>query len=80
MTDTIGDLIHRVEEDDEFINFETEQDAMDAISAQVFFISHYLEVVHQNLLMMAQHFSMIAGNVNSVNLYDHSVKINEDLF
>lgn len=37
-------------------------------------------VVQQNLLMMAQHFGMISENVTQDALYNHSVKMNEDLF
>lgn len=39
-----------------------------------------MDVVQNHLIMMAKHFGLIIENVNEVELYNHSVKMNEDLF
>lgn len=64
-------------EDFEEIDFE---DLAETIAMQNFYMSYTFEYTHSLLFQMATHFNTIAATMNEVELYDHSVKLNQDLF
>jgi len=53
---------------------------LETLAIQTYYMQPLLEDTHAYLSQMSHHFHMIAANVNEVELYDHSIHMNENLF
>ena len=79
--DTIADLIHIGAHDlgEDFEEMDTD-DLLETIAIQTFYMHRMFEYTHGLLYQMGNHFNTITETMNEVELYDHSVKMNTDLF
>ena len=66
-------------DEEDFFDLETDE-LIDSLSIEMFYLQPLLDDTHTFLSSMAHHFQMITENMNEVELYDHSVHVNEDLF
>ena len=78
---TITDLIHDgvVVDGEDFWEMEPDE-LLDSLAIEMFYMQPLLDDTHSFLSQMAGHFQMITENMNEVELYDHSVHLNQDLF
>ena len=53
---------------------------LETVAMQNFYMSQNFEYTHSLLYQMANHFNIIAEAMSEQELYDHSVKLNTDLF
>ena len=79
--ETISDLIHigAHEQGEDFEEMDTE-DLLETVAIQNFYMQRTFEYTHNLLYTMGHHFHVIADTMNEIELYDHSVKMNTDLF
>ena len=81
MAATISDLIHIGAHDmgEDFEEMETE-DMLMTIAEQNFYMQQTFEYTHSLLYQMSSHFNNISESMNEQELYDHQIKMNQDLF
>ena len=81
MAATISDLIHIGAHDmgEDFEEMETE-DMLMTIAEQNFYMQQTFEYTHALLYQMSNHFNTISDSMNEHELYDHQIKMNQDLF
>ena len=68
-----------VDSHEEFDDIETDE-LLETVAIQTYYLQTHIDYTQELLTYAAQHFQTITQNMNEVQIYDHSVTVNQDLF